>query len=121
MPPCWDRSAEQIRQYARFICASVFIEEEPGVGKSELVRRGLGVCPGYSEVAVSMAGVGRRHSHTGYAFDIGDRCVSDPVSTDAKLGGPSQVLDASSESLEPLVIEMAAVLSMQDERTAFVA
>jgi hypothetical protein len=43
------------------------------------------------------------------------------VSTDAKLGGPSQVLDASSESLEPLVIEMAAVLSMQDERTAFVA
>src|ERR1039458_9548047 len=121
MPACWDGSAEQIGWYARVICASAFIEEKPGVGKSELVRRGLGVCPGDSEIAVGVAGVGRRHSHTGDAFDVGDRRVTDPVRTDAKLGGPRQVLDASSEPFEPLVVEMAAVQSMQDDRAAIVA
>jgi hypothetical protein len=43
------------------------------------------------------------------------------VRTDAKLGGPRQVLDASSEPFEPLVVEMAAVQSMQDDRAAIVA
>ena len=121
MSACSDRSAEQMGWYARVICAATSIEEEPGVGKSQLVRRGLGVCPGDSEIAVGMAGVGRCHSQTGDAFDVGDRRVTDPVGTDAKLGGPRQVLNTPSESLEPLVVEMAAVLSMPDERAAIVA
>ncbi len=121
MPACWDRSAEQIRRHARVICASTFVEEEPVVGKLELIRRGLGVGPGDPEIPVGMASVGRCHSHTGDAFDVGDRCVTDPVRTDAEFGGPRQVLDASSESLEPLVVEMATVPSMQDDRAPIVA
>ena len=121
MPACWDRSAEQIRRHARVICASTFVEEEPVVGKLELIRRGLGVGPGDPEIPVGMASVGRCHSHTGDAFDVGDRCVTDPVRTDAEFGGPRQVLDASSESLEPLVVEMATVPSMQDDRAPMVA
>ena len=73
MPGCWDRSPDQIGWYARVICASTSIEEKPGVGKSEFVRKRLGVCPGDSEIAVGVAGVGRCHSHTGDAFDVGDR------------------------------------------------
>jgi len=121
MPACWDRSAEKIGWYARVICASTSIEEESGVREAQLVRRGFRVCPGDPEVAVGVAGVGRRHPHTGDAFDVGDRCVTDPVRTDAEFGGPRQVSDASSESLEPLVVEMATVPSMQDDRAPMVA
>ena len=67
MPACWDRSAEKIGWYARVICASTSIEEESGVREAQLVRRGFRVCPGDPEVAVGVAGVGRRHPHTGDA------------------------------------------------------
>ena len=119
-PACWDRSAEQVGWYAWIIRAATAIEEESGVRELQLVRRGFRVCPGDPEVAVGVAGVSRRHPHTGDAFDVGDRRVTDPVRTDAKLGGPRQVLDAPSESLEPLVVEMAAVQPMQDDRAAIV-
>ena len=121
MAACWDRPPQQIGWYARVISAATSIEEEPGVGKSQLVRRGFGVCPRDSEVAVGVAGIGRRHPDAGDAFDVGDRCVADPMGADSKLGGPCQALDAPSEALEPFVVEMAAVLSMQDERAIVVA
>lgn len=121
MPACWDRPPQQIGRYAGVLRAFASIEKEPGVGKSKLVRRGFGVCPSDSEVAVGVAGIGRCHSHAGDAFDVGDRCMADPMGADAQLGGPCQVLDAPSEALEPFVVEMAAVLSMQDERAAVVA
>ena len=121
MPACWDRPPQQIGWHAGVVRAFASIEKELGVGKSQLVRRGFGICPRDSEVAVGVAGIGRRHPDAGDAFDVGDRCVADPMGADAKLGGPCQVLDAPSEALEPFVVEMAAVLSMQDEWTAVVA
>jgi hypothetical protein len=121
MPACWDCPPQQIGWHAWIVSAFASIEKEPGVGKPQLVRRGFGVCPRDSEVAVGMAGIGRRHSHTGDAFDVGDRCVADPMGADAELGGPCQVLDAPSEALKPFVVEMATVLSMQDERATVVA
>jgi hypothetical protein len=121
MPACGDRPPQQIWWGAGVVRVFASIEKEPGVGKSQLVRRGFRVCPSDSEVAVGVAGIGRRYSHAGDAFDVGDRCVADPMGADAKLGGPGQVLDAPSEALEPFVVEMAAVLSMQDERAAVVA
>ena len=121
MPARWDRPPQQIGWHAGVVRAFASIEKEPGVGKSQLVRRGFGVCPRDSEVAVGVAGIGRRHSHAGDALDVGDRCVADPMGADAEFGGPCQVLDAPSEALEPFVVEMAAVVSMQDERAAVVA
>ena len=91
------------------------------MGQSQLFGRRLGVRPCDSEITVGMAGVGRRHPHASDAFDIGDRCVADPVGTDAKFPGPCQVLDASSEPFEPLVVEMPTVLSMEHKAAAVVS
>jgi hypothetical protein len=103
------------------IRAVVSIKEEPGVGQSQLLGGGLGIGSGDAEIAIGVAGVGGRHPHAGDAFDVGDRRVADPVGTNTQLRGPGQVLDAPGETFEPLVVEMASVLSMQDKVAAVVS
>ncbi len=91
------------------------------MSQSQLLGRSLGVGPSDTEVAIGVAGVSRCHPHASNPLDVGYRRVADPVGTDAKLGGPGQALDAPGEPFEPLVVEMATVLSMQDKIAAVVS
>ena len=78
-PPVENARRSRFGGTSRSVCALRIHRRIAGHGQVELVGRRLRVCPCDSEIPVGVAGVGRRHSHAGDAFDIGDRCVTDPV------------------------------------------